>query len=177
MRERSRYRITGSIFLVALAVIFLPMLFDGAGVPAREAPPQPSQPALQVGVPRFDEVVPATDVVQKVETLRNEVTEQGFSSADGTRFGEPKLLPTNRDTAIWAVQAASFAQLENARKLRDDLRAAGYEAFISSVQTGDELVLHRVAVGPLLDKSDAETIRQNISNNFAVQPDVMEMQP
>jgi len=177
MRERSRYRITGSIFLVALAVIFLPMLFDGAGVPAREAPPQPRQPALQVNVPRFDEVVPATDVVQKVELLRSEVTEEGFSSADGTRFGEPKLLPVNRDTAIWAVQAASFAQLDNARKLRDQLRTRGYEAFISSVQSSDARVLHRVAVGPLLDKSDAEAIRQNIRKQFSVQPDVMEMQP
>ncbi|MEM9621314.1 MAG: SPOR domain-containing protein [Pseudomonadota bacterium] len=177
MRERSRYRITGSIFLVALAVIFLPMLFDGAGVPVREAPTAPQQPPLQVNVPRFDEVVPATDVVDRVATLRDEVTEDGFARRDGTRFGEPKLFPTDRDTTVWAVQAASFAQVANARKLRDDLRAAGFEAFISTLKTSSDSVLHRVAVGPLLDKNEADNLRQLIAERFSVQPDVVEMQP
>ena len=33
MSEQTRYRITGSLFLLAVAVIFLPMLFDGDGIP------------------------------------------------------------------------------------------------------------------------------------------------
>ncbi len=177
MHERNRYRVTGSIFLIALAVIFLPMLFDGAGVPIREAPAMPQAPAVSAQVPRFDDVVPASDVVERVSTLREEVSDEGFVSADGTRVGEPKLFPADRDTAVWAVQAASFAQQKNARSFRERLRAAGYEAFISTVKQDNNSILHRVAVGPLLDRADADNMRQVIMEQFSVQPAVVEMEP
>jgi len=32
IKERSRYRLTGAVFIIALAVIFLPMLFDAEGL-------------------------------------------------------------------------------------------------------------------------------------------------
>ena len=32
MKEMTRYRVTGTIVLVSLATIFLPMLFDGDGL-------------------------------------------------------------------------------------------------------------------------------------------------
>ncbi len=33
MEERFKYRLTGAVVALCLAIIFLPMLFDGAGVP------------------------------------------------------------------------------------------------------------------------------------------------
>ncbi len=177
MNERNRYRVTGSIFLIAVAVILLPMLFDGAGAPMREAPPMPQPRQLAEPLPNFAELVPATDVVERVEALREEIDEQGFASDSGTRFGEPILLPADADTTVWAVQAASFASQENARAFREDLRSAGYEAFISTVKDEDEgtAVMYRVAVGPLLSIADAQQMQANIGAKFELQPTVMEM--
>ncbi len=180
MHERNRYRITGSIFLIALAIILLPMLFDGAGVPVDEAPrmPQglPDNTSLPE-VPRFDEIVPASNVVDQVQELKDQVDADGFSTDDGTRVGEPRLGPANTETKIWAVQAASFAGLSNAKALRTQLREAGYEAFISSTKTAGGKVLHRVAVGPLLKKDDAQDIRRRVSTGFSLQPDIVSMTP
>ena len=179
MNERNRYRVTGSIFLIALAVILLPMLFDGVGAPMQESPPMPPPQALAEPLPNFAELVPATDVVERVEALREEIDEQGFANDSGIRFGEPVLLPADDDTTVWAVQAASFASLENAKAFREDLRSAGYEAFISTAKSADEdaPVMYRVAVGPLLSIADAQQMQANIGVKFQLQPTVMEMTP
>ena len=177
MNERTRYQVTGSIFLIALAVIFLPMVFDGAGAPMREAPPIPAQQTQQSPLPRFSEVVPDSDVVERVEALRAEVDDEGFTTDTGTLFGEPVLTPADEQTRIWAVQAASFANRDNALAFRDQLRGAGYEAFISSVKDdgSDGDVMYRVAVGPLLSSLDAESIQSTVGAKFDVQPAVVEM--
>ena len=174
MHERTRYRVTGSIFLIAMAVIFLPMLFDDPGPTPAEVPPEPAvtQPA---SLPDFDEIVPELDTVEQVARLREEVDDNGFSTDTKTRFGEPVLLLPDDESAVWAVQAAAFASQDNAFAFRDDLRKAGYEAFISTVKGRDDEPLHRVAVGPLLSEGDAAQIVAEIAERFSVNPRKMEM--
>jgi DedD protein len=181
MNERTRYRVTGSIFLIALAVICLPMIFDGAGTAVNPPPPTPSvaiprdTPAAQA-LAEFDDVVPVTDVVERVEALREEVDEDGFDTSNETRFGEPTLARATEQTQVWAVQAASFASKDNALAFQQSLREAGYEAFTSTVRgsrSGEELV--RVAVGPLLNANEAQTIQKQIENRFNVEAALMEM--
>ena len=41
LTDRTRYRLTGSIFLIAVAAVVLPMLFDGAGVEPMHLEPLP----------------------------------------------------------------------------------------------------------------------------------------
>lgn len=177
MNERTRYRISGSVFLLALAVIVLPMLFDGAGVSAPEIPPLPEAPQAQLGVSDYDEIVPVTDVAERVSALESELDVQGFDKQTQTLVGEPALLPPDAETRTWAVQAASFAHAENARQFRSDLRAAGYEAFISTAKDDAQEVVFRVAVGPLLDRADAEVLVRDIGAAFEIQPQIQEMQP
>lgn len=176
MRERTRYRVTGSIFLIAMAVIFLPMLFDDPGPNPTEVPPAPAivQPA---SLPDFAEIVPELDTVEQVAKLREEIDESGFSTETQTRFGEPLLMPPDDESTVWAVQAAAFASQENAFAFRDEMREAGYEAFISTINGGDEGPLHRVAVGPLLSETDAERFVTEIAERFSVDPRKMEMAP
>lgn len=182
MNERTRYRVTGSVFLIAVAVICLPIIFDGAGTQVSAPPPVPkinisaNSPAAQA-LADFDEVVPVSDVVERVEDLLAEVDDQGFDSSNDTRFGEPILRQPNEETRVWAVQAASFARQENAQAFQQRLRDAGYEAFTSKVRTtsNDAGELYRVAVGPLLDSGDAELIQTQIESRFDVQAALVEM--
>ena len=175
MKDQTRYRVTGSLFLLALAVICLPMLLDGSGLPARELP------ALLTGEPGAEtlpalaapaERMPESDFVERVEELRDSVDEDGFLTDSGTRFGEPVLSDATARTDVWAVQVASFAEADNAEGLRTRLREDGYEAFISTVKT-DDIVLNRVAVGPLLDAERARSLRDELSARYAVQARLM----
>ena len=161
MDEQTRYRVTGSLFLLALAIICLPMLFDGEGIPSVELEALPP-PAPAPEVEPLEGIAPASDYVERIQELREQVDESGFDVETGTRFGEPVLSDPEPATAAWAVQVASFADQENARNFRAQLREQGFEAFISTTNTNDEL-RHRVAVGPVLNESDAQALRAQLS--------------
>lgn len=202
MKEETRYRVTGSLFLLALAVICLPMLLDGAGLPARELadlPMDDSPPDVQPLAAQ----PPESNYVARVQQLRDEVDQDGFLTGSGTHFGEPVLTPGDAAgsvrsdsgasrpqsgdrkpaaadrpgtggaaTEAWAVQVASFARAANAEEFRTRLRKDGYEAFISTARL-DGQVLSRVAVGPLLDRKRAETLRGELTARYDVQARLM----
>lgn len=189
MREEIRYRVTGSIFLLALAVICLPMLLDGAGLPARHLPdlPMGENPPEVRPLPT---AAPETDFIARVQALRAQVDEDGFLTDSGTRFGEPVLeaepeagaaeptgdrrSPAAAAEGTWAVQVASFADASNAEDFRARLRRDGYEAFISTAKSGQR-VLRRVAVGPLLDRERAEILRGELAARYRVEAQLMAM--
>lgn len=187
MREETRYRVTGSLFLLALAVIGLPMLLDGAGLPARELPDMPSQATFPPVEPLASHV-PESDYVARVQALRNQVDADGFLTSSGSRFGEPVLTPDDEaehapaagdagseggsGAAAWAVQVASFARAGNAEEFRTRLRRDGYEAFISTAKISGR-VLSRVAVGPLLDRVRAQTLRSELAARYDVHARLM----
>lgn len=192
MKEQTRYRVTGSLFLVAVAVICLPMVLDGAGLPARDLPVLPAAAELPEVEPLSAEA-PESDFVARVEQLKAQVDEDGFLTDSGTRFGEPVLTPGegaadrsaapapgSRDASgrratdgqAWAVQVASFAEVDNAESFRGRLRRDGYEAFISTARLDGDVV-RRVAVGPLLDRGRAETLRGELAARYDVQARLM----
>ena len=152
------------------------MFFDGETTTIEPIPPAPAtQPTQQL--PAYDEVAPSTDVVARVRALSDEVDKDGFSTSTQERFGEPILLTSSSETEVWAVQAASFAKVDNARNFRQRLRDAGFEAFVSSAKNSSGTIMHRVAVGPLLKHTDAESIRDTIERDFDISPQIVEMIP
>jgi cell division septation protein DedD len=196
MQEKIRYRTIGAVFLVSIASIVLPMVFDE---PSRHNLPEPdlgvfAEAKLEaekasgqpygggIEVPIYDEVVPASDVIEKVQQLRAKVDSKGFSTEPHrTLFGEPILSPVRAKSSVFAVQLATFVQLDNARSFREKLRAGGSEAFISSfLDVGrkgknDEKVRYRVAVGPLLSHTDAEVLHDVLTKKYAVDALVVDM--
>lgn len=167
MDEQTRYRVTGSLFLLAVAIIVFPMLFDGEGLRSMEIQPL-NVPKTVPEVSRREDVAPATDLLARVEELSGELDDEGFQTdSTGTRFGEPVLSEPDASTRIWAVQVASFGEAENALKLRDQLRGDGYEAFISTVKQ-DGHMLNRVAVGPFLDQDEADDLRDELSDALSL---------
>ena len=171
MKEQTRYRVTGSLFLLALAVICLPMLLDGSGLPARELAPVVIEEPMPEITP-LPEEPPQTDFIARVDELRKQVDDDGFHRETGTRFGEPVLEPLAQDTSVWAVQVASFAEPDNAQEFRTQLREDGYEAFISTARANGS-VRSRVAVGPLLNRQQAQSLQGELSARYRVQAQLM----
>ena len=181
MQQTSKYRVTGSLFFLALAVIFLPMLFDGAGVGLQEIPPVPpvsTEFAANASKLReYRDVAPGTDVVEKVTSLKANIDADGYHAQHGTKVGEPRLTPYNAQTQIWAVQVASFAERSNAEALRGKMQKGNFEAFISSHKVAGGATVHRVAVGPLLSLDDAKRLQELLGPRYKLQPDIVEMHP
>ena len=166
LTERNRYRLTGTIFLIAVAAVVLPMLFDGEGVAPMQLDPVP--PA-EFEVERDDLPPPdMTPALEAREDLKAAIDEDGYAVDTGTRVGEPTLLDEEREETSelkWAVQVAAFMQSENATALRDKLLGDGYAAFLSNVKRHGEITT-RVAVGPFINRDDAERLMAELNERY-----------
>lgn len=186
MNAALKQRLVGATVLVALAVIFLPMLLDGAGRyddVAREVripdPPQAPEAALDetpepvgaAGAEGVDdgaaaggeaENVPAGAVEPPPQTTQASTTEGAADSGDDEPTGEAA-----EPVAAWAVQTGSFTRESNARAQSEGLQADGFEAFVEPAQAEGERVW-RVRVGPLVDEESARTVRARLAEEHDV---------
>ncbi len=197
MTDRTRYRVTGGVFLIAVAFIVLPMLFDGRGLAPLELPavaPDERATATPVRpVQTSGESLVDRQVLTEAEALRQAVDEDGYLSETGTRIGDPVLTREPvRATALsdddaassievdldgsWAVQLASFSDRANAVALRDRLRADGYQAVLSDARQGS-VSSTRVAIGPIISRDDAINLQHELSDRYQLAPIVVEFSP
>lgn len=170
MTEQTRYRVTGAVFLIALAVILLPMLFDGDGLRPTTVPELRADAAPPLAV---QEVAPLADATfERPRKLRESVDDEGFDRETRTRIGEPVLTdadaPRPEDAgAAFGIQLASFSDRTNAVALRDRARADGFPAFLTEAKQRDQRIT-RVAVGPYVDRKEAERLCDELSARYAV---------
>lgn len=139
-----KQRLVGATVLIALAVIFLPMLLDGSGTPER----------LDVEV----EIPPRADAPQsrlKEPDVAGELAGEDTGAADSaTRTAEPAVTG-------WVVQVAAFSKEANAMVLRDRLRNQGHAAFVEPGEA-DGNRIWRVRIGPVPKESEARTIASEL---------------
>ena len=183
MNGALKQRLVGAIVLVALAVIFLPMLLDGAGTRddvVREVR-IPERPDLAEA--ELDDVPEAAEPIdepaeQDPVTLPDETAEAEREADRETQAEAPEVAeddtpaPAAEEHDVdahepegpgsWAVQTGSFSERDNAETQRDRLQEAGYEAFLAERER-DGNRLWRVRVGPVATEEDAKVIRDRIA--------------
>ena len=76
----------------------------------------------------------------------------------------------------WVVQVASLSTQPAAIKLRDSLQADGYKAYIRSLDQGGVSV-HRVFIGPKLDKAQAISLKVQLDKRLKVNSMVLPFKP
>ena len=153
MDESLKQRLVGATVLVALAVIIVPVVFDGAGrksdaVTAFQIPPKPefSQRPLQ----KLDDLTP---VPTPAEALAKDV-DGGSADTPPKEGGTPHA---------WVVQLGAFSSEANAIVLRDKLRSSGHPAFVEAA--GDKS-RYRVRIGPEIDKALADKLREKLAAEY-----------
>ena len=177
LTDQTRYRLTGLVFLLAVAAIFLPMLFDGDGVE-----PMQLDPLTPVDIEVERDVAPPPDmtpVVQAREALQSAVDEDGYATDTGTLFGDAVLLQDDGDANAdlkWAVQVASFSQQENADRLIERLQGDGYAAFVSQVKQSGEPAA-RVAVGPVIERDSAVRLKTELDRRYDFESVIVRFSP
>ncbi|MGB3461175.1 MAG: SPOR domain-containing protein, partial [Rhodanobacter lindaniclasticus] len=72
----------------------------------------------------------------------------------------------------WAVQLAAVSSQADAIALRDKLRAAGFDGFVDSVQSGGR-TLWRVRAGPQTQRADAQRVHDQIKAKLGMDGNVV----
>nr|WP_100547902.1 MULTISPECIES: SPOR domain-containing protein [unclassified Pseudomonas] len=194
-----KQRMVGALVLVALAVIFLPMLLSREDEMRRvvvDAPAMPQAPATAEIIVQPAEVVEPEELpqepvpVEEVEPQIVEVpeqpkptappvaqqskpdpvkTEQAASAAPAKPEGR---LDANSLPISWSVQLASLSSRAGAENLQKTLRSQGYNAYIRTFDG-----MNRVFVGPLIERAEAERLRDQLNRQHKLSGFVVRFQP
>ncbi|CAN1602718.1 SPOR domain-containing protein [Pseudomonas mediterranea] len=209
-----KQRMVGALVLVALAVIFLPMLFSRQDeqrqvtVDAPAAPQAPSVPPVQVepvtvpepqalpqepvpsdeelaeqpatpsapipaapAVPTKPAVAPAPAPVPATPAVKPAPT-QPITAAPTKPDTSQSRVDANGLSVSWSVQLASLSSRESAENLQKSLRSQGYNAYIRSADGKN-----RVFVGPLIERAEADRLRDLLGRQQNLKGFVVRFQP
>ncbi|MFI7886628.1 SPOR domain-containing protein [Pseudomonas juntendi] len=205
-----KQRMVGALVLVALAVIFLPMLFTREDemrqvrVEAPQAPAMPSLPEVKVDpvtVPQPQEVPEAPQsapVVVDESTAPASTPSQPITASPQTQAqaqpakpqaaapaakvetkpaatpaqAAPSKIDVNGLPVSWSIQLASLSNRAGAEKLQQTLRSQAYNAYIRSAGG-----MNRVYVGPLIERAEAERVRDAVNRQNSLKGFVVRFQP
>ncbi len=145
----------GAAVLVALGVIFIPVLLDGSGQDqlAPAIPEMPVQPVFPKPLPIDEKPIELRGSDGSI-TDNGEPTEQVAAGVD------------TGDLSAWVVQVGSFKLKKNALKLAKELQAGGFRAFVEPVNNATG-VSHRVRIGPELTLEKARRIRDRVAKKYS----------
>jgi DedD protein len=191
-----KQRMVGALVLVALAVIFVPMLLsrdDEARRIVVDAPSMPATPAAPtvevepVAVPEPqplpDEPVPADPPDTPIAALP---VAPAAPPAPATQSPAPAPAPTLTPTSkpaesrldannlpvSWSVQLASLSNRGSAESLQATLRNQGYNAYIRTAEN-----MNRVFVGPVIERAEAERLRDQLNKQQKLNGFVVRFRP
>jgi DedD protein len=195
-------RIVGALVLVALAVIFVPMLFnreDASQQIAVDAPAMPEAPAapaiemqpVEVPEPEVEPIPEEFEIIEEGPVAEPDapaapidpapvlVEPESESEPDTVQTQpatpeatEEKRLDTANLPVSWSVQLASLSNRENAEKLQKTLRSQGYNAYIRNADG-----MNRVFVGPLVERAEANRLRDQLQRQQKLDGFVVRFKP
>lgn len=180
MKQATKQRIVGTVVLLALGLIFLPIIFDGEGsyqppVSSRipeppEVPilaePVPSRPAI---IAERDAPEPAADTTPEApaEQTQAEPTEPEVEVVES----EPAFqreIPRLEDSGLpagWVVRLGTFSNADNANNLVERLQSAGYKGYAREVESNQGRMT-AVYVGPWLERERVEEFQRQLQEQF-----------
>lgn len=130
----------------------------GPAVPVESGNGQPAQSRPAAGAIQRPSDEPPVAPVRQPEPQVTRPTEQPAQPPPRPApQPAPAVQPQAPAAEAWTVQVGSFSQADNAQSLQARLKAEGFEAFVSRVAT-DAGTMHRVRVGPVPERADADRL-------------------
>ncbi len=186
-----KQRFVGFVVLVAIAVIFWPIVFvtpenaDDFELPVFEMPPKPvvavserREPVLnkvdQSVLPKVQEreppIIQPIDIASPAPDLAlvdaDEEPEQQSSALERADFDD-QGLPVS-----WELQVATFSTAERAEEIALELRNKGHKAYVSAVII-DGTKLFRVRIGPKMQKQRLLDLQPDIDAYYGVESSII----
>lgn len=174
MEEKLKERLIGAAVVVALGVVFIPVLLDGP--PSQSSQTRPlalpgqdgtglKQVTIDLGSPR--QSAPQPDPISPAEAAPPMETAPGTTVASTPSVAAPRPDSQVQNQAAaagqvvepdqWAVQVAALSERDNADKLAAQLKSQGFPAFVGKFKDGSR-TLYRVRVGPVKTRDEAESL-------------------
>jgi len=197
-------RMVGALVLIAIAVIFVPMLFnrqDDLRHVTVDAPSIPAAPVVADIEMQPVEVPEAKSAPEGFEIIEEEGDATAATAEDPVpapveppapadpapapapsapsapsapaepQKPEPRLDHNNLPVS-WSIQLASLSNRASAESLQQTLRSQGYNAYI---RTADGM--NRVFVGPLVERSEANRLRDVLQRQQKLDGFVVRFKP
>jgi DedD protein len=132
---------------------------------ATEASEVQGKPAERVRVGPFADRAAAEAARLRIKQARPSVPGSVVATAEDAKADAPaSALPAGR-AGGWAVQLGALKTAEDANKLRDRVKNAGFVAFVDKVEANGT-TLWRVRAGPEVDRGAAEKLRAGIKDKL-----------
>ena len=186
VNDQTKQRVIGTVVLLALALIFLPIIFNGDGSYQRtinsripsipvitEMPdPVPQRPVIEADTmpePVIDQtpatLLPDTD---QPGIENREVAQSSSAGSSPETTPEPAAKPqldANGLPIAWSVRLGTFSNAANAQKLTADLLASGYRAYTREY-LDEQNTMTMVLVGPQVERDKAEQLQAQLQAEF-----------
>jgi len=143
-----------------------PVVVDESTAPA-STPSQPITPSPQTQTQT--QVQAAKSPAPKVEAKPAATPAPAVAAA---KPAAPSKIDVNGLPVSWSIQLASLSNRAGAESLQQTLRSQGYNAYIRSAGG-----MNRVYVGPLIERAEAERVRDAINRKHSLKGFVVRFQP
>ena len=200
MDSMLKQRLVGTMVLVALGIVFWPLIFTQpesrdslvlGPMPAQPdvdrtpiAPPESFRESVESRLPAVAALSAEEQGSADDKTLLDDAAAE-TGAEQLSLLNQPVTEPI-RDTppsfdpltdagglpVFWVLQVATVSSQARADALVETLRAREYKAFSTQFQKGGQ-ALHRVQIGPNLDRQRLEKIKPDIDQALAVDAQIL----
>lgn len=177
-RKLWRQRLVGVVTLAVVVGIVFPFLLPEApSISTERTTPPQGQPdttadtTVEIAPPPDEEVfsdptsalpLPQISAPETPAPAPNPVALSPKAASPPAPEKQTEARTSGQWRGQWVVQLGSFSNEKNALSLRDQLRAAGYNAFVEHVNEGMQENTVRVRVGPEVERHHAEALQKRL---------------
>ena len=166
MDQQLKERLIGIIVLVLFAVIFMPMFFTGTNDSILK---NKENVSISKESEFISKLKPMTDTATDSNTENIElapVVEESLAPVvEEIPFNQEMLKTDTVGQMNWVVQVGSFSSKDNAEKLNQKVKKAGFRSFVNPI-TQNNRIMHQVCLGPEYDETDAKNLLKEIKNKM-----------
>ena len=174
MNDILKQRLVGALVIIALGVVFWPVVFvDAERTPMDRTSQVPAMPVMKQS--RIESPSPSKEVEPVSvadEILLHDEPPELSSEKVPAAAAEKKSTPKPRldDAGIpvaWVLQVVSVSKKDKADAITKDLIAAGYKAYNRPVRR-EQGTLYKIYVGPVFDRNKLAQSKKQIDSRLKV---------
>jgi len=190
MEQKLKERLVGAAVLVAIAVIFIPIILNdspeiesisGSNIPEKPETTFNSRiiPVIEndkkallntvesesIGSEEIQDNNEQDIVAEKVVSDHDKITDDISVEREAIIDEVKDEVKVDVGLSAWIVQLGSFIEEDNAQSLNEKLRKAGYPAFVEPLKKNGK-ISYRVRVGPEIRRSEADLLLKNLKDKM-----------
>jgi DedD protein len=190
MEQKLKERLVGAAVLVAIAVIFIPIILNdspetesisGSNIPEKPETSFNSRiiPVIEndkkallntiesesIGSEENQNKNDQDVVVEKIVSDNDKIADKISPKKEAIKDEVKDEVKDDVGLSAWIVQLGSFTEEDNAQSLNEKLRKAGYPAFVVPLKKNGK-ISYRVRVGPEIRRSEADLLLKNLKDKM-----------